>query len=423
MTIDFQQLLAKYATPTNLLAAKFGLEREGQRVTCTGQLAITDFPVIFKGGQSRIQRDFAETQLELVTPIATSSTAVVAALTQLQTTVQHELAPAELIWPLSMPPVLPAATDQIRIAKLADPAAVAYREYIAKVYGRRRQMLSGVHLNLELAPALMQTMFQHQTTVSTFQEFKAVAYFKLTQNYLHYRWLTTYLFGVTPVSEANFFTTLDQPSQPVRSIRNSRYGYTNASTLHVSYASLATYLSDLQTAVARGQLSAMKEFYGQVRLRGGHQMTDLATTGVQYLELRHLDLNPFATVGITVDQIQFLQGFLLFMLTLPTPQTIDRWVAQGTARNQAMALSAPWELPARLTEGQQLLAAFEQFCEQYQLKPLQPLIKKAQFALTHPEKTLAAKWWQLIKTTPQSVVATQLAQHYQQQVSRQKLRN
>lgn len=415
MTIDFKALLDQYATPTNLVAANFGLEREGQRVTPTGQLATTAFPAVFNYPGSPIQRDFAETQLELVTSITTSAEAAITALQNLQTTVQRILAPNELIWPLSMPPALPRAANQIPIARLADPLAVRYRQQLAKVYGRRRQMLSGVHLNIELAPQLLVELFQHQTEFAVWRDFKNAAYFKIARNYLHYRWLITYLFGATPVSEANFFTTTDHPKEPVRSLRNSRYGYTNATQVQVSYGSLTRYLADLQTAVATGQLSAVKEFYGHIRLRGGHQMTDLAKTGVQYLELRHLDLNPLAPVGITIEQLKFLQLFLLLMLTLPEAGSAELWVASGTARNQATALARPWSMPVRLTEGTDLLAMLAQLVDRFQLTQFQSAVRQAQRQLKHPEQTLAAQWWQLIQPTGQTAAALQVARHYQAQ--------
>jgi len=415
VTIDFKALLDQYATPTNLVAANIGLEREGQRVMSTGQLASTAFPAVFNYPGSPIQRDFAETQLELVTPITTSAAAAIGALQKLQTTVQRTLSPTELIWPLSMPPALPVATNQIPIARLADPLAVRYRQQLAKVYGRRRQMLSGVHLNIELAPQLLVELFQHQTEFAVWQDFKNAAYFKIARNYLHYRWLITYLFGATPVSEAHFFTTPDRPQEPVRSLRNSRYGYTNATQVQVSYGSLTRYLADLQTAVATGQLSAVKEFYGHIRLRGGHQMTDLAKTGVQYLELRHLDLNPLAPVGITVEQVKFVQLFLILMLTLPETAAADQWVASGTVRNQATALTPPWSAPLRLAEGTDLLAMLAQLVDRLQLTSFQSSVQHAQSQLRHHEQTLAAQWWQLIQPAGQTAAALQAARHYQAQ--------
>ena len=50
--------------------ASIGIEREGHRITPAGQLALTPHPKQVDGSTTSfyIQRDFAESQLELVTP-------------------------------------------------------------------------------------------------------------------------------------------------------------------------------------------------------------------------------------------------------------------------------------------------------------------------------------------------------------------
>lgn len=101
-------------------------------------------------------------------------------------------------------------------------------------------------------------------------------------------------FGASPVSEDGYFRVYDdQPQEPIRSIRNSTYGYRNHDNVKVSYASLERYLEDIHRMVENGLLSEEKEFYAPVRLRGGKQMSDLPKTGIRYIELRNLDLNPF----------------------------------------------------------------------------------------------------------------------------------
>ena len=85
-------------------------------------------------------------------------------------------------------------------------------------------------------------------------------------------------------------------NEAVRSIRSSKYGYTNSDDVQVSYSSIQNYISDLSSMVKRGLLSEEKEFYAPVRLRGGHHVSDLEDHGVQYIELRNIDLNPFETI-------------------------------------------------------------------------------------------------------------------------------
>ncbi len=143
--MNLQTLLRRAATPANLRAVRLGIEREGQRITPTGQLATTDLMPALVAGAPAIQRDFAESQLELVTPVATTTSQAFEQLTTIHRTVYQHLA-GELIWPLSTPPALPVNQTNIQIAKLADSGAVAYREHLAQHYGRRRQMISGVRV-------------------------------------------------------------------------------------------------------------------------------------------------------------------------------------------------------------------------------------------------------------------------------------
>nr|WP_254669966.1 hypothetical protein [Latilactobacillus curvatus] len=147
--MEWQQLLMENTALINAQVVQIGLEREGQRVTVTGHLADTALSPTLISELSGLQRDFAETQLELVTQPQASAVAALHALTMLTQQVRQRLLP-ELIWPLSMPPTLPREDRDIPIAKL-DAVAVAYRQGLAHRYGRRRQMLSGVHCKCKLS--------------------------------------------------------------------------------------------------------------------------------------------------------------------------------------------------------------------------------------------------------------------------------
>ncbi|MCZ2991183.1 hypothetical protein NYY86_23970, partial [Acinetobacter baumannii] len=131
-----------------------------------------------------------------------------------------------------------------------------------------------------------------QSEIKDYQHFKTEMYLKATRNYLHHRWLFTYFYGSSPSSEKNFFEE-DSLKEVVRSIRSSKYGYTNSNDVQVSYSSIQNYVSDLSLMVKRGLLSAEREFYSPVRLRGGHHASDLEDHGISYIELRNIDLNPF----------------------------------------------------------------------------------------------------------------------------------
>ncbi len=105
---------------------------------------------------------------------------------------------------------------------------------------------------------------------------------KVARNFLRYRWLITYLFGASPVSEDGYFRVYDdQPQEPIRSIRNSTYGYRNHDNVKVSYASLERYLEAIHSMVEKGLLSEEKEFYEPVRILGWKQMSDLPKKSIR----------------------------------------------------------------------------------------------------------------------------------------------
>lgn len=299
--MNYRELMQKKNVRPYVLMARFGLEKENQRSTREGLLATTDHPTVF-GNRSYhpyIQTDFSETQLELITPVANSGTEMLRFLDAIHDVARRSIPEDEMLWPLSMPPQLPTKDEEIKIAKLDQYDAVLYRRYLAKEYGKRKQMVSGIHFNFEYDQALIQQLYDEQSEVTDCKQFKTKVYMKVARNFLRYRWLITYLFGASPVSEDGYFRVYDdQPQEPIRSIRNSTYGYRNHDNVKVSYASLERYLEDIHRMVENGLLSEEKEFYAPVRLRGGKQMSDLPKTGIRYIELRNLDLNPFSRLGI-----------------------------------------------------------------------------------------------------------------------------
>ena len=97
-----------------------------------------------------------------------------------------------MLWPLSMPPQLPEKEEDIVIAKLNNHENVLYRRYLSNSYGRRKQMISGIHYNFEFSDDLIQALFELQSEIKDYYQFKTEIYLKVTRNYLHYRWLITY---------------------------------------------------------------------------------------------------------------------------------------------------------------------------------------------------------------------------------------
>lgn len=163
----------------------------------------------------------------MITPVTDSIPELFQYLAAVYDVTARSMPKEEMIWPLSMPPALPEKDEEIIIAKLKNFEDVLYRRYLAKEYGKRKQMVSGIHFNFEFGDELLRTLFSHQEEFQDFSEFKTELYLKTARNFMRYRWMITYLFGASPMSEKNYFLDESHPQEPVRSIRNSALGYTN----------------------------------------------------------------------------------------------------------------------------------------------------------------------------------------------------
>ncbi|WP_395532068.1 bifunctional glutamate--cysteine ligase GshA/glutathione synthetase GshB [Enterococcus lactis] len=412
--MNFKQLLLHVNARPFIDQARFGIEREGQRVDLAGNLAKTDHPAIFgdRSYHPYIQTDFSETQTEMITPVTDSIPELFQYLAAVYDVTARSIPKEEMIWPLSMPPALPEKDEEIIIAKLKNFEDVLYRRYLAKEYGKRKQMVSGIHFNFEFGDELLRTLFSHQEEFQDFSEFKTELYLKTARNFMRYRWMITYLFGASPMSEKNYFIDESHPQEPVRSIRNSALGYTNHPNVKVSYASMKQYLADIERMIEEGKLSEEKEFYTPLRFRGGKKVADLATTGVRYIELRNIDLNPYARLGINPEQVRFLQLFLMYMLWTEEKEDSDQWVAEGTTRNNKVALEQPSHQTEFHQEGREILEGMKQMLVELDWLDSLYLVEEALTQMDHPEQTLAAKLYQEAQLSSQQEVAVALGHQY-----------
>lgn len=414
--MNFKQLLKHPSSRPLIDQARFGIEREGQRVNLAGQLARTDHPNTFgdRAFHPYIQTDFSETQIELITPVTDSIHELFQYMAAIYDVASRSIPNNEMIWPLSMPPALPEKDEEIMIAKLSNFEDVLYRRYLAKEYGKRKQMVSGIHFNFEFGDEFLRSLFAQQTEFKDFSLFKTELYLKTARNFLRYRWLITYFYGASPLSEANYFVDKPAPKEPVRSIRNSSYGYTNHPNVKVSYASMNQYLTDIEQMVEEGKLSEEKELYTPIRFRGGKRVADLAKTGVRYIELRNIDLNPYAYLGIDQEQVRFLQLFLTYMLWVEEAEEADQWVEEGSKRNEQVSLEHPLKQTEFAEEGRFLLNDMKKMVVELEQLEALPLLERMLKKLDNPSETLAAKIYQEAQKNTQHDFATALGKTYYQ---------
>lgn len=409
--MDFKKMLSDDRVKPYVLKARYGIEKESQRVDLSGNLAKTDHPesITLKDDHPYIQRDFAETQMELITPVTETLEELFNYLAAIHDVAYRSMGEHEMLWPLSLPPQLPEKEEDIVIAKLENAENVRYRQYLSKSYGRRKQMISGVHYNFEFGDELIQALFNLQSEIKDYQQFKTEIYLKVTRNYLHYRWLITYFYGASPRSEKNFFEE-GCLNEPFRSIRNSRkYGYSNPDDVQVSFGSIENYISDLSKLVKSGLLSEEKEFYKAVRLRGGHHVSDLADYGIHYIELRNIDLNPFEMYGISYEQAEFLHLFLIYLLWKDEGDDCDEWVNRGDEYNEIVALEHPLERTQFEEDAKNILDEMEHVVEVLNLTVSDKLFVHLREMLMDPSQTLAGRLYKESEKNGQGQVAVLIA--------------
>ncbi|WP_300349321.1 bifunctional glutamate--cysteine ligase GshA/glutathione synthetase GshB [Clostridium sp.] len=307
--------------------ANFGLEKENVRVTEDGNLALTPHPVAFGSKEKNpyIKTDFSESQLEMVTPVCDTVNEVYDFMANLNKVVSLELIKnGEYLWPQSNPPILPEE-DKIPIAKFENAKDEEYRENLSKKYGKKKQVISGIHYNFSFKEEFLKLLYKELNEEGDFRTFKDRTYLRMTRNFLKYHWILIYLTGASPVFHESYIKECTEKGEKVgedsfyfkgiNSLRNSNCGYKNKENLYVSYNSINEYYKDLENLIKNGQIQSAKEYYNPIRLKSlgkGDMMENLLNNGIDYLEVRLLDLNPLCKQGICKKTLYLVHLFMLY---------------------------------------------------------------------------------------------------------------
>lgn len=335
-----------------------GIEKEGHRVNLKGALSQTSHPDLLgsKLTHPYITTDYSESLLELVTPVFSTSRDALLFLKKLHTHVLNATTKNnEIIWNASLPPKFDSE-DEIQIANFGSSFSGllknTYRKGLSYRYGKSMQAIAGIHYNVSFNEDFI---LQGKKSINE-DDYRSQEYFHLIRNFKRYSFILSYLFGATPVVDESF---LKNKNHKLKKITNNTYGLPYATSLRmgglgytsstqngieVYYDDLSNYIKAIEGARLRSykpyeeigeflngkrvQLNTNliqidNEFYSNIRpkrvaKRGESALQALHQGGVQYVEVRLLDINPFLEAGIDEECMDFIDLFLLYCYLMPS---------------------------------------------------------------------------------------------------------
>lgn len=305
-----------------IFSGGFGLEKESLRVDEHGYLSHIQHPFL---GNPYIDRDFCENQIELITDPGAGVNEAYRDLEIIHKETVKSLytleTGKEILWPFSNPPYI-KGEDDIPIAHFQGKlkGKEYYRQYLAKKYGKKKMLFSGIHVNYSFSPDLLQEEYK-RSSWQTFQDYKNDIYIELAKKIVHYSWFIVYLTAASPILDGSFF---DDEKIGVNVYRNlasarcSEIGYWNDFIPILNYQDLDNYVESIQNYVDHGQLKETSELYYPVRLKpkGANNIENLKKKGVNHIELRMLDLNPFSPINLMQEDLEFIHLFIIYIMSL-----------------------------------------------------------------------------------------------------------
>ena len=379
LSVQLQHRLELLGHPSHreLLAQGLrGIERETLRVNADGHLNVAPHPDALGATLThpQITTDYSESLLEFITPAEHNAESALKKLDDIHRFVYTKL-DGQMLWSQSMPCVLPSEAE-IPIAWYGTShigmLKHVYRRGLALRYGKAMQCIAGIHYNYSLSEDLWTLLQKDVGDQGSAQDFQSESYVATIRNFLRYSWLLMYLFGASPALSKDFLRgrshNLEELSEDTlylpyaTSLRMSDLGYQNNAQdgLVPPYNTLMDYMRNLSKAVRKpypayetlgtqrdGEwvqintniLQIENEFYATIRpkrvIRSGERPVEaLCDRGVQYIEVRCMDIDPFEPVGISLQTTRFLDAFLLFCALNDSPLTND---AEGHANTENFA--------------------------------------------------------------------------------------
>jgi len=344
--------------------AQRGIERETLRIKRDGNLSTQGHNPALGSALTHqyITTDYSESLLEFITPVSTSIDESLNQLKDIQKFTLNNIN-GDYFWPMSMPCMVDNE-DQVQLAQYGSSnigtMKTVYRQGLKNRYGSMMQVIAGIHFNFSFSQEFFKSLQVITDDSSALQDFISDRYFALIRNYKRYGWLIPYLFGSSPALCPSFLQ--GKPHQlPFKkapagclylehatSLRMSDLGYTSSeqANLKICNNNIETYVSGVQQAISlpseqfahigvklNGEykqlnsniLQIENELYAPIRpkrvAKSGQKPSDaLKEGGVEYIEVRAMDVNPFVSTGISKEQMHFLDVFITYCMLKDSPQ-------------------------------------------------------------------------------------------------------
>ena len=384
MPPHLQSQLQDLADPDSLVmlrGIRRGLEKESLRISPEGKLAQTPHP---KGmgsplTHSSITTDYSEALLEFITPVNTDVEETLDMLENVHSFAYQQLGD-DMLWCASMPCIV-TGDDGIPVARYGSSNVAqmktVYRLGLGHRYGRLMQAIAGIHYNFSMPEAFWEQAWKKAGSPGDISDYISTRYLGLIRNFRRHSWLLIYLFGASPAVCASFLRgrgdaglqPFDEQGRSMHlpyctALRMGDLGYNSSAQkdLNICYNSMDNYVETLRRAILRphpqyrniprGQdgdyqqlsdslLQIENEFYSPIRPKrvtnsGETSLTALQRGGIEYIEVRCIDVNPFSAVGIDAGQMRFIDTFLLYCLLEESPACTDEEQAIQGANLEAV---------------------------------------------------------------------------------------
>ncbi len=354
-----------------------GIERESLRVTQEGNISQNNHPKNLGSPLTSkdITTDFAEALVELITPTFESAEELFEHLNLLHKFLYSEMG-EEILWNFSMPCAF-QSEQEIKIAEYGKTNSGMlkhiYRKGLRLRYGSIMQCVSGIHYNFSISNQSWNALSKNPT-----QDFINNKYLGAIRNIKRNFWFLLERLGASPIAHESYLFNREHSLEEhleddlflpnATSLRMSEVGYQSSiqNELKISYNNLDEFIdaiikgiktpvqdfqdmglfdgNGIPQQISTGILQIENELYDIVRPKrsgpsGSRPATLLKEQGIEYLELRGIDINPFIPEGIDENKIKLLDVYIMHALISDSPEVSDTEIEEMRANQKAMVES------------------------------------------------------------------------------------